>query len=91
MHILDQPLTDYLRFELYSYLESVAVGSEIYVADRDTDPSLAELHEDFWIFDDEVGVRMYYDDEGHFLYPEVIEDLEPIGSCATRRCAMPSR
>lgn len=77
VHILDQPLTAYLRFELYLYLDSVAVGSEIYVVDRDTDPELAKLHDDFWLFDDEIGVRMFYDDEGHFLYPELIDDLKP--------------
>lgn len=77
VHILDQPLTAYLRFELYLYLDGVAVGSEIYVVDRDTHPDLVELHEDFWLFDDEIGVRMFYDDEGHFLYPELIDDPEP--------------
>jgi hypothetical protein len=76
VHILDQPLTDYLRFELYGYLDSVAVASEIYVVDRDTHPDLADLHEDFWLFDDEIGVRMFYDDEGNFLYPEPIDDIE---------------
>ncbi|MGH3931101.1 MAG: DUF6879 family protein [Pseudonocardiaceae bacterium] len=77
VHILDQPLTAYLRFELYLYLDSVAVGSEVQVADRDDHPALAELHEDFWLFDDEIAVRMIYGDEGHFLYPELIEDIEP--------------
>ncbi len=77
VHILDQPLTDYLRFEIYLYLDSVAIGSEIYVVDRDTHPDLAELRVDFWLYDDETGVRMSYDDEGHFLYPELINDLEP--------------
>ncbi len=77
VHILDQPLTAYLRFELYLYLDSVAVGSEVYVVDRDTHPDLAELHDDFWLYDDEIGVRMFYDDEGHFLYPELIDDLAP--------------
>ncbi|MGQ0718267.1 MAG: DUF6879 family protein [Pseudonocardiales bacterium] len=77
VHILDQPLTAYLRFELYLYMDSVAVGSEVYVVDRDTHSDLAALHEDFWLYDDEIGVRMFYDDEGHFLYPELIDDLEP--------------
>ena len=77
VHILDQPLTAYLRFELYLYLDGVAVGSEISVVDRDTHPVLSELHEDFWLYDDEIGVRMFYDGEGHFLYPELIDDLEP--------------
>ncbi len=76
VHILDQPLTAYLRFELCSYLESVAVGSEVYVVDRDDHADLADLHEDFWLFDDEIAVRMIYDDEGHFLYPELIDDIE---------------
>ncbi|MGI8798800.1 MAG: DUF6879 family protein [Pseudonocardia sp.] len=77
VHILDQPLTPYLRFELYLYLDSVAVGSEVYVVDRDAHADLADLHEDFWIFDDEIAVRMYYDGEGRFLHPELIEDIEP--------------
>ncbi len=77
VHILDQPLTSYLRFELYRYLEGVAVGNEIYVVDRAAHPDLTELHEDFWLFDDEIAVRMVYDNEGHFLYPDPIEDIEP--------------
>lgn len=77
VHILDQPRTAYLRFELYLYLGSVAVGSEIYVADRDNHPYLTDLHEDFWLFSDEIVVRMIYDDEGHFLHPELIDDIEP--------------
>lgn len=77
VHILDQPLTSYLRFELYLYLDSVAVGSEIYVIERDDHSDLTDLHEDFWLYDDEIAVRMIYDDEGHFLYPELIDDIDP--------------
>lgn len=77
VHILDQPLTAYLRFELYLYLDSVAVGSEVHVVDRDDHPALADLCEDFWLYDDEIAVRMIYDNEGHFLYPELIDDIDP--------------
>jgi hypothetical protein len=78
VHILDQPLTAYLRFELYGYLlENQPAGTEIYVVDRGDHAALAELHEDFIIFDDEIAVQMVYDDEGHFLYPELINDIEP--------------
>lgn len=77
VHILDQPLTAYLRFELYGYLlENQPAGAEIYVVDRDKHSDLAELHEDFIIFDDEIAVRMVYDNEGHFLYPEPVYDIE---------------
>jgi len=77
VHILDRPLTPYLRFEIYLYLDSVAVGSEVYVADRDAHPDLADLREEFFIYDDETVVRMFYDEEGHFLYPEFVDDVEP--------------
>lgn len=76
VHILDLPLTDYLRFELHGYLDSTAAGSEIYVVDRDTHPSLGKFHEDFWLFDDETAIRMIYDTEGYFLYPELVNDIE---------------
>lgn len=67
VHIVDRPLTDYVRWEFLAYLDSAKVGQETYIADRDTHPDLAALTEDFWPFDDEVVVRMQYDDEGHFL------------------------
>lgn len=76
VHILDQPLTAYLRFELYMYFDSVAAGSEVYVADRHDHAELVELHEDFWLFDDEVAIRMIYDDEGRFLFPEPTDNIE---------------
>jgi hypothetical protein len=75
VRILDLPLTAYLRFELRGYLANRAAGEEISVVDRDTHPDLAELHEDFWLYDDEIGVRMIYDDEGHFQHPEPVDDL----------------
>ncbi|MGH3720804.1 MAG: DUF6879 family protein [Pseudonocardiaceae bacterium] len=86
VHILDQPLTAYLRFELYLYIDGVAAGSEIYVVDRDDHPDLAALHEDFWLYDDEIAVRMIYDDGGHFLHPELIDDIEPY--CQMRDTAL---
>ncbi|MGQ0772832.1 MAG: DUF6879 family protein [Pseudonocardiales bacterium] len=76
VHILDQPLTAYLRFELCGYLANQAAGEEIYVVDRDTYADLESLHEDFWLYDDEIAVRMVYDDEGHFLYPAPVDEIE---------------
>lgn len=76
VHILDQPLTAYLRFELCGYLANQAAGEEIYVVDRNTHADLESLHEDFWLYDDEIAVRMIYDEEGHFLRPEPVDDIE---------------
>jgi hypothetical protein len=67
VHIVDRPLTDYVRWEFLAYLDSAKVGQETYIADRDTHPDLAKLTEDFWLFDDETVVRMRYDDEGRPL------------------------
>jgi hypothetical protein len=76
VHVLDQPLTEYLRYELWSYLASHAVGQEIYLVDRGDHAELADLHEDFWLYDDEVAVRMVYDADGRFLHPECVDDIE---------------
>jgi len=74
VHILDHPLSDYSRFELAGYGESQAVGQQTYIADRRDHAQLADMHEDFWLMDDEIVVRMVYDDEGHFLRPEPVDD-----------------
>ncbi|MEO7194879.1 MAG: DUF6879 family protein [Pseudonocardiaceae bacterium] len=76
VHILDQPLTAYLRFELCGYLANQAAGEEIYIVDRDRHSDLESLHEDFWLYDDEIAVRMAYDNDGHFLRPERANAIE---------------
>jgi hypothetical protein len=77
MHILDFPLCEYSRFELYGYVESQVAGVETFLADRAEHPELQHLHEDFWLMDNDVAVRMVYDEEGHFLRPEPIDDVAP--------------
>ena len=77
VHIVDYPLSDYTRYELLAYLDNQAVGEEIHIAERDAHSELRDLHEDFWLYDDEIAVRMIYDDKGHFLYPEMIGDVRP--------------
>ncbi len=91
VHILDYPLSDYSRFELGGYLENQAVGEEIHIADRAEHAELEPLREDFWLIDDEFAVRMVYDDEGHFLHPESIDDVVPYLTIreTALRCAEP--
>ena len=69
VRILDYPLTDYSLFELYGYQANASAGEHISVADRAWSRELADLRDDFWIFDD-VVVRMVYDVSGRFLYAE---------------------
>lgn len=75
VRILDYPLRDYSRFELAGYRDSDAAGQETFVADRAEHAELADLRDDFWLFDDGVAVRMIYDNEGHFLRAERAEDV----------------
>ena len=53
VHIVEPPLTEYLHYELVSYVESAATGEDIWIAERAVHPALAELNEDFWLFDAE--------------------------------------
>jgi hypothetical protein len=76
VRLLDYPLAEYSRFELHAYQANAAAGEDVYVADRAWHLELADLHEDFWLYDSATAVRMVYDEEGHFLYPELREDTE---------------
>jgi hypothetical protein len=76
VHIVDLPLTDYLRYELASYPDSTAVGMETYIAERAGHPDLAGLDEDYWMFDEQHVVVMTYDPEGRPLGPVPGKDVE---------------
>lgn len=75
--ILDYPLCAYSEYELWGYPENQLAGEDIRVANRAWSPDLADLHQDFWMVDDEVVIKMIYDDEGHFLRPERADDVAP--------------
>ena len=74
VRILDYPLTDYSAYELHGYQGNAAAGEDIYIANRAWSAELADLREDFWMFDHETIIRMIYDDEGHFIRPEQVTD-----------------
>lgn len=91
VHILDFPLCDYSRFEVASYRETDAAGQETFLADRAEHAELADLHQDFWLLDDEIAVRMIYDEEGHYLHPERDDDVDKYRRIrdVALRCAEP--
>ena len=51
VRIVDEPLSDYTRYELAGYVESQAAGEEIRIAPRAAAAPLAVLERDFWLFD----------------------------------------
>ena len=77
VHILDHPLSDYCRYEIWGYAANQAAGEQISLADRGTHPDLESLREDFWLVDDAMVVRMIYDSQGRFERPELVEDVQP--------------
>ena len=76
VRILDYPLTDYAEYELHSYQGNATAGEDVFVANRAWSAELADLHDDFWIFDHQTVIRMIYDDDGHFLHPELASDTD---------------
>jgi hypothetical protein len=68
VHVVDLPLTVYLRYELAAYRENINAGEEVGIAVRRWHPNLAELTEDFVLFDPNSAhaavVWMRYDDQG---------------------------
>lgn len=83
VRVLDEPLTDYERFELAVYPESQAVGENIRIVSRRDLPSEGP---DFWLFD--VGLPtarvavMRYDEVGRWLGVEVVEDGAELAEAA---------
>ena len=68
VHVVDLPLTAYLRYEMAAYRENIDAGEEVGIAVRSWHPDLAALTEDFVLFDhggeDEAMVWMRYDHQG---------------------------
>jgi len=89
VHVVDRPLSDYTRFELECYASNVAAGEAVRIAERAGRPELAELVEDFWLFDAEtdhpVALLMKYAADGRWLGYWRTEDRPVIEECKRQR------
>lgn len=90
VHVVDEPLTGYLRYELVGYVEQAAVGEEIRIAPRRGNPDLAALRDDFWLFDYDDPARafaiiMRYDGAGHWLGADRSAGPEVLDRCRDQR------
>lgn len=82
--VVDWPLTEYKRYELCGgFADNIATGEEILVVDRDVDPQLANLHDDFWLLDEQLVAIMRYDEQDRPLPPA--DPDEPSGRFVARR------
>jgi len=68
VHVVDLPLSPYLRYEMRAYQENVAAGEQVSIAVRSWHRDLAALDEDFVLFDPgtdrQAVVWMRYDVRG---------------------------
>jgi hypothetical protein len=79
VHVLRTPLTDYLRYECeWGYAYNAAAGEDIRILDV-TERSVPDglVDHDFWLIDDEHGIRMHYDAGGRFIGAEPVADPAP--------------
>lgn len=76
VHVVDYPLSEYTRWELFSYQSNTMAGEEVFIADRSWSPELVDLREDFWLYDSRIAISMVYDNDGRFLRPEKREDYQ---------------
>jgi hypothetical protein len=51
VHVVDLPLSEYVRYELAVYPENIATGEDVRIANRAAHPGLRSLNTDFWLFD----------------------------------------
>lgn len=76
VHVVEEPHTDYMRYELAQYAQNVAAGEEVRIASvaRGEWPSKLPRAHDYWLFDDRDLWLMEYDDEHRLLAVELTND-----------------
>lgn len=85
LRVVDDPLTEYERFELAAYTEAQVVGDRTSIVRRaDVAPGL-----DFWLFDggrpEAYAVVMRYDDDGHWLGADLTTEPGELDELDRRR------
>ncbi len=65
VQVVTRPTSDYMAWLLASYAANIAAGEDVRLVFRDQLPAdLADIAEDFWMFDDRYVWVMDYDDHG---------------------------
>ncbi|OLT18169.1 hypothetical protein BJF78_12025 [Pseudonocardia sp. CNS-139] len=85
VRVVDDPLTDYERYEFSGYVESQAAGERILVVRRD---EVGDVGPDFWLFDADTpqarALLMDYDEAGHWLGADLITDPDRLAELSGR-------
>ncbi|MFC9087376.1 DUF6879 family protein [Nocardiopsis dassonvillei] len=80
VHVVVEPLTDYLRFEsVWAYRSNVKAGEDVNILPvREDSWPEGVPRSDYWLFDSEQLVKMNYAPDGTMLAPELVTDPEQI-------------
>jgi hypothetical protein len=83
VHVIEEPLTDYLRYELAAYQHNGRAGEDIRLIPvrHGQWPSDLPQNFDFWLFDDSDVWTMTYDDAGRFLSADRATDTQLVNQC----------
>ena len=89
VHVVDLPLTAYLRYEMAAYQENIDAGEEVNIAVRTWHHDLAALTKDFVLFDPGTEhpamVWMRYDDQGRLAGRDYSHDSADL-ALASHHC-----
>lgn len=78
VRVMDEPLTDYNRFMIYTGLRNVAVGEDIRYLSREAANVLGLPDHDFWVFDSERLAELRFTDDGRFIGQDLITDPDTV-------------
>ncbi|MGW5645086.1 DUF6879 family protein [Saccharopolyspora sp. NPDC003752] len=73
VRVLTEPLTDYLRFEMFAAPGNATAGEDIRVMSTTAAVEHNLPDHDFWLFDDELVAIMHFDDHG-MIAAELVDD-----------------
>ena len=79
VHVVTEPLTAYIRFELAAYADTSAAGEQIMIVPVREGSWPARLpRADFWLFDDSVLLNLAYNQAGQLTGASVIDSGNPV-------------
>jgi hypothetical protein len=81
VHVIADPLTDYLRYELACYESSVEAGEDIRILPAELAAELDLPDFDYWLFDDSQVAVNYYGERGLWLRAEIVTEPAFVADC----------
>jgi hypothetical protein len=86
VHVVSEPWTDYIRFELTCvYPSNVAAGEDVRILPRAQASGLDLAGADFWLLDSRRAALMEYDSDGRWRSVDLLDDPETVVRCCFRR------